>query len=168
MRAAAILSPTPQRPAPRMHTELARNTRVPVPERVPATHFLSVGVCVWRVGTLYLLTGTCTHTGYGRKSLHARMQPPTLSLEDSDAAASAAHAPYTRLCAAEAAEAYIAQRARPVRMHSAYAPRHSAPTWWASQEHVCRHALHARAAGLDTADHLLFVCEVAVCTRLGD
>lgn len=35
----------------------------------------------------------------------ARMQPPTLSPEDSDAAASAAHAPYTRLCAAEAAEA---------------------------------------------------------------
>ena len=44
-------------------------------------------------------------TGYGRKSAHARLQPPTLSLEDSDAAASAAHAPYTRLCAAEAAEA---------------------------------------------------------------
>ena len=34
------------------------------------------------------------------------------------------------------------------------------------QEHVCRHALHARAAGLDAADHLL--CEVAVCTRLCD
>ena len=34
------------------------------------------------------------------------------------------------------------------------------------QEHVCRHAHHARAAGLDAADHLL--CEVAVCTRLGD
>ena len=33
------------------------------------------------------------------------MQPPTLSLEDSDAAASAVHAPYTRLCTAEAAEA---------------------------------------------------------------
>ena len=47
----------------------------------------------------------CNCTGYGRKSLHARMQPPTLSLEDSDAAASVAHAPYTRLCAAEAAEA---------------------------------------------------------------
>ena len=44
-------------------------------------------------------------TGYGPKYRHARMQPPTLSPEDSDAAASAAHAPYTRLCAAEAAEA---------------------------------------------------------------
>jgi len=44
-------------------------------------------------------------TGCGPKYRHARMQPPTLSPEDSDAAASAAHAPYTRLCAAEAAEA---------------------------------------------------------------
>ena len=44
-------------------------------------------------------------TGCGPKYRHARMQPPTLSPEDSDAAASAAHAPYIRLCAAEAAEA---------------------------------------------------------------
>ena len=44
-------------------------------------------------------------TGYGRKSLHRSGQPPTLSPEDSDAAASAEHAPYTRLCSAEAAEA---------------------------------------------------------------
>ena len=45
------------------------------------------------------------NTGCGPKYRHARMQPPTLSPEDSDAAASAAHAPYTRLCSAEAAEA---------------------------------------------------------------
>ena len=55
--------------------------------------------------TVCTYTVPCVLTGYGRKSAHARMQPPTLSLEDSDAAASAAHAPYTRLCAAEAAEA---------------------------------------------------------------
>ena len=35
----------------------------------------------------------------------SRMQPLTLSPKASDTAASAAHAPYTRLCAAEAAEA---------------------------------------------------------------
>ena len=45
------------------------------------------------------------YTGCGPKYRHARRHPPTLSPEDSDAAASAAHAPYTRLCAAEAAEA---------------------------------------------------------------
>ena len=40
------------------------------------------------------------------QSIHEReLQPPTLSPEVSDAAASAAHAPYSRLCAAEAAEA---------------------------------------------------------------
>ena len=44
-------------------------------------------------------------TGYGPKSRHARMQPPTLSPKASDAAASAMHARYTQLCAAEAAEA---------------------------------------------------------------
>ena len=44
-------------------------------------------------------------TGCGPKYRRERMQPPTLSLEDSDAAASAVHAPYTRLCTAEAAEA---------------------------------------------------------------
>ena len=44
-------------------------------------------------------------TGYGRKYRHARMQPPTLSPKASDAAASALHAPYRRLCSAEAAEA---------------------------------------------------------------
>ena len=49
--------------------------------------------------------GTSDTTGYGPKYRRARMQPPTLSPEDSDAAASAAHAPYTRMCAAEAVEA---------------------------------------------------------------
>ena len=44
-------------------------------------------------------------TGYGPKSHHRSGQPPTLSPEVSDAAASAVHAPYTRLCTAEAAEA---------------------------------------------------------------
>ena len=44
-------------------------------------------------------------TGYGPKSLYARGHPPTLSPKASDAAASAVHAPYTRLCTAEAAEA---------------------------------------------------------------
>ena len=48
-------------------------------------------------------------TGYGRKSAHARMQPPTLSLEDSDAAASAVHAPYTRLCTADARGRYAVE-----------------------------------------------------------
>ena len=57
------------------------------------------------------------------------------------------------------------QRARLVRKHPFCALRHSAPTWRGGQlqEHVCRHALPAGAAGLDAADHLL--CEVAVCTR---
>ena len=38
------------------------------------------------------------------------MQPPTLSPEVSDAAASAVHAPHTRLCTAEAGEAYSPAR----------------------------------------------------------
>ena len=42
---------------------------------------------------------------YPRKSVLARGHPPTLSPEVSDAAASAVHARYTRLCTAEAAEA---------------------------------------------------------------
>ena len=47
------------------------------------------------------------------------------------------------------------------------APRHSAPTRCVQvQEQLCRRALHARADGLDAADHLL--CEGAVCTRVCD
>ena len=59
-------------------------------------------------GVVWFLNSFCVFldlVGYGRKSVLRSGQPPTLSPEVSDAAASAAHAPYTRLCAAEAAEA---------------------------------------------------------------
>ena len=80
---------------------------------------LYAACCVLRLarfnvaGQTYGHTHTDTPTLEGRRSRadrltgyrQARMQPPTLSPEDSDAAASALHAPYRRLCSAEAAEA---------------------------------------------------------------
>ena len=60
-------------------------------------HFLLLGYS--------FLCGGIVYAGYGPKYRHRSGQPPTLSPEVSDDAASAAHAPYTQLCAAEAAEA---------------------------------------------------------------
>ena len=36
------------------------------------------------------------------------------------------------------------------------------------REQLCRHALHARADGLDAADHLLYVKAQSLCTRVCD
>ena len=79
--------------------------------------------------------------------------------------ASAAHPPYTRLCASPTAEAWCSafdlcgcpQRAQLVtkRQHGEQV-----------QEHVCRRALRSRADGLGTADHS--VTEEAVNARLYD
>ena len=76
------------------------------------------------------------------------------------------HGHTTRACHCQSGGSTV-QRVRPVRMHSACAPRHSAPTYSVHvQGQLCRRALHARADGRDAADHLL--CEGAVCTRVCD
>ena len=94
----------------------------------------------------------------------SRMQPPTRSALRIQTPPFQRRTHRTPGCAPLKRRRHSPARSTCVQMHSAYAPRHSAPTWWAQvQEHICRHANHARAAGLDAADHLLR--EVAVYVR---
>jgi hypothetical protein len=91
------------------------------------------------------------------------MRPLTRSPEASDAAASAAHTPHTRLCAPlkrrrrhSASRSTCAAASNVERALLATRRRHGVQV----QEQLWRRALHARADGLDATDHLL--CEGAV------
>jgi hypothetical protein len=109
-------------------------------------------------------------TGYGLKYRGARGTPRTRGSEADGTkimtAARPQHLHNTRACGRQNGGSTV-QCARPVRLPPTCAPRHTRRRHGVQvQEQLCRRALHARANGLDAADHLL--CEGAVCTRVRD
>ena len=105
--------------------------------------------------------------GYGLKYRGARGTPLTRGPEADGTkimtAARPQHLHNTRACGRQNGGSTV-QCARPVRLPPTCAPRHTRRRHGVQvQEQLWRRALHARANGLDAADHLL--CEGTVCTR---